>query len=127
LSFVQEVDMHLHHTPQHCDTCDDWPEFARYLAAGINHIIEQQERIMTDQDRIDADVTALTNAEQAIAAEVADLKAQIAAGTTAAALDFSGLDAIAAKLTADEPAPAAPADPAAPAAVDPNTPVITTA
>jgi hypothetical protein len=110
--------VHLHRTPEPCDTCHEWPDWARHINAAVNHLAEQQERIMSDQDQLNTDVAALTAAETGIVNEIAGLKAQIAAGTPAAALDFTALDAVTSRLTADVPAPAAPvaAPPATPAA-----------
>lgn len=103
--------MHLHRTPQTCDTCAPWPDWARHIASHLNYLNELMENMMTDQDKLDTDVAALTSGVAAVEAEIAALKAQPAA----AALDFTALDAVTAKLTADT----APAAPTAPADVPP--------
>jgi len=61
--------------------------------------------LMTNQQHIEQDVTAIT---ASIATAVAELKAQIAAGTPAEALDFTSLDNLASS-TAAEAAADAPA------------------
>jgi hypothetical protein len=40
--------VHLHRTPEPCDTCHEWPDWARHINAAVNHLAEQQERIMSD-------------------------------------------------------------------------------
>jgi len=81
------------------------------------------DSIMTSQENLNTDVTALTDGIAAIEAEVAALKSQPAA----AQLDLSGLDAVVKRVRGDvpaapaqspapaEPTPPAPAAPAAPA------------
>lgn len=57
---------------------------------------------MTDQDKLNADVQALTDAATAIETEIANLKNQ----PGAQGLDFTGLDKVVARLQGDEsPAP----------------------
>jgi hypothetical protein len=82
-------------------------------------IARKQEDILSNQDSIDADVARFTAAELNVAAEIAALKAQVAAGTPAENLDFTGLDAIATKLESDE----TPAASATPVAATPAAPV----
>jgi hypothetical protein len=99
---------HEHRPTKRCPTCADWPEW-------VVLILDKLGEIMSDQEHLDADVKALGDA---IAAEVAELKAQITAGTPAAQLDFTALDKLAvdtaAAATAD--APPAPVVPPVPTA-----------
>jgi hypothetical protein len=89
------------------------------LSAQLNTVIEGIATLMTDQDKLDADVAAENTAISAIEAEIAALKNQ----PPAASLDFTGLDAAVAKLQGDAPAPiAAPTDPSVTQPADPNTP-----
>ncbi len=63
--------------------------------------------VMTSQENLNTDVSALSDGIAAIESEVASLKAQPAA----AQLDLSGLDKVVARVRGDVPAPAAPAQP----------------
>lgn len=81
------------------------------IQATLNTIIEELAQMTDDASHLAADVQAENDALTAIEAEIANLKSQPAA----APLDFTGLDAVVARLKGD--APAAPAsDPNAPAA-----------
>lgn len=77
---------------------DMFPLFAQVLT--------KLEDILSDQDTLNAYVARLVAANErlvaantAVAAGIADLKTQIANGTPAASLDFTGLDAA---VTAEE-------------------------
>lgn len=72
-------------------------------------IVKQQEDILSNQDELDARSARIEAANVVIAQEVADLKAQVAAGTPAEDLDFTRLDAAIAGEEASEPAPVEPA------------------
>ena len=74
---------------------------------------------MSDQDKLNADVSALADALTGIEGEIAELKKQPAA----AAIDFTALDAAIARAKGDAPAPA----PAAPAAAPADAPAAPTA
>ena len=76
----------------------------------IEQIMTQQT---TDEQHLAADVAALS---AAVATEVAELKAAIAAGATPAALDFTALDNLVASTQAGAAADAPPAPPAPPVA-----------
>ncbi len=79
--------------------------------------IERMEFLMTElaaeQAQIDSDVAEI---RQSVATALAELRAQIAAGTPSGALDLTGLDKLAADETAeaaaDAPAPVSPQSPA---------------
>ena len=75
------------------------------LNASQNATNRKLTELMTNQQHIEQDVTAIT---ASIATAVAELKAQIAAGTPAEALDFTSLDNLASS-TAAEAAADAPA------------------
>lgn len=90
------------------------PRWANELTAAIRHLTKEITRMSADQDKLDADVQALTAGLDAVEKEIADLKNQ----PPAAALDFSKLDAAVSRLQGDAPAAAAPAD--APLPADPN-------
>jgi len=95
----------------------------------LSAINTKMEVVLSNQDELDARSARIEASNASIAAEVTELKAQVAAGTPAEALDFSRLDAAIAGEEALEPAPAAdpvpaPADPApADPAPLPETPV----
>jgi hypothetical protein len=102
--------MHQHRTPQPCDTCREWPDWARHLSAQLNLVIGLAMTENIQQAALDADVAAIgTN----VATIVSELKAAIAAnpGAPASSLDLTGLDALAASTGAEATtdAPAAPA------------------
>lgn len=73
----------------------------------LKEINRKLEDILANQDEIDARAARIETANAAILAEVADLKAQVAAGTPAEELDFSRLDAAVGGEEALEPTPAA--------------------
>lgn len=93
------------------------PAWARPIITQLNRIENLMTASTGDQAHLDADVLAETGVVNALGAEleaeVAALKAQIAAGTPAPALNFTGLDALVASTTAqaaaDAPPPASPA------------------
>ncbi len=64
---------------------------------------EKMEKIMADQDTLNALVARVNAGVASVSAEVTALKAQIAADVPPAALDFSGLDAATAALEGLEP------------------------
>jgi hypothetical protein len=66
-----------------------------YITANIREGVIQ---LMSDQDKLNADVAALLESLTNIEAEIASLKAQ----PGAQALDFSGLDAVVARAKGDE-------------------------
>lgn len=70
---------------------DMYPLFARALTM-LEDILSDQDTLNADVARLVAVNTRLVAANTAVAAGIADLKAQVAAGTPAAALDFSGLE-----------------------------------
>lgn len=76
----------------------------------IQHLEEREHKMSADQDHIEADVAAIKGA---FTSAIDELKAQIAAGTSAAALDFTSLDAVTAAVQAEANADAPPAPPAA--------------
>lgn len=116
---------HQHRTPQSCPTCQDWPDWARHLAAQINHldkhltnlddllaktnrtITRKAGQIMTqasdNQAHLDQDVAAIG---ESIATAVQELKDQIAQGATAQQLNFTRLDDLAASTAAEATADA---------------------
>ncbi len=80
-----------------------WPAWAREFKREITQRLQQMEdRIMADQDKLDADVQALSDGLTAVEKEIADLKNQ----PPAAQLDFTGLDAAVARLSGDAAPPA---------------------
>jgi hypothetical protein len=113
---------------------DDEPnltEAVRWLFEGVADIYpwlkliaQQQETILSNQDDLDVRAARIEAANTAVAAAIADLKAQVAAGVPAAALSFDRIDAAISGEEALEPAPVvAPVAPAAPV-VDPSAPVV---
>jgi hypothetical protein len=69
------------------------------LQTVLERVLKQGEQILTDQEKLDADVAALGAGLDAVEAEIAELKAQPAA----AALDFTALDAAVARVQNDAP------------------------
>lgn len=121
--------MHQHRTPQTCNTCADWPDWARHIAAHIGYLNQQMETLMSELDTLTASVQAELTVEDSAITLIKGLSQQIAAaGTDPAALTAltQQLDAKAAELSAAvsaaTPAPAAPPAPVdvppAPAASD---------
>ena len=107
-----------------CDECgwrhDDAPDWAHTLNHNILTLGKDLEIIMSQQDEINADVTALTGvvttlqtADTNIAAEIAALEAQVAAGQP---VDLSGLKSAVAGVSdaANALAAIAPAAPSTP-------------
>jgi chromosome segregation ATPase len=83
---------------------DQLPEWARSLTRAVNRLTKEIHAMSDDQNHLDADVQALVSGLDAVEAEIAALKNQPAAD----ALDFTGVDAVVARLQADvPPAPAA--------------------
>jgi hypothetical protein len=82
----------------------------------------QQEQLDAYAGRLDAVRTAVVNGTAGVRADIADLKAQIAAGTPATELDFTAVEASVAALEASAPDlteldgenPAAPVEPTEP-------------
>lgn len=100
--------MSTHRRPDPPDSPQsEWGEVEQQL----NRIEKLLMTVNTNQAHLDADVTALTTA---ISTAVTELKAAIAAGTPAAALDFTALDALAVSTTAEAAADAPVAPPAPP-------------
>ena len=87
-------------------------QFAQIIAT-LNNLEKLMTQQTTDEQHLDADVTALTTA---IGTEVAELKAAIAAGTPAAALDFTALDNLLTATQAEATADAPPVPPVPPVA-----------
>jgi hypothetical protein len=125
------VHYHRHEDHQACTDDHEWPEWAHALLVTF-YILG--DKLMSQQDQINADVALLADALEGIGKELQDFKASLAA--QAPELDLTGLDAIAQKaLTLKPPsqasdAPAAPAEaPAAPVdaapAADPEVPQVT--
>lgn len=81
------------------------------MTAQLNRIEKLLMTANANQAHLDAGINALTTA---LNTAVTELKAQIANGTPAAALDFTALDALVASTTA-EAAADAPVPPAPPA------------
>jgi hypothetical protein len=79
------------------------PTHDREIIRLLNRIDRKVNHLMTDQDRLDADVAALGTGLAVVAQEIADLKA------ANPALDFTGLDKAVSDLAAL--APAAPPAP----------------
>lgn len=76
-----------------------WNRFHYPAGVGIheklNLLLEGMILIMADQDKLDADIAALTTATAAVSAGISALNDEVAAlknQPTAAALDFTGLD-----------------------------------
>lgn len=97
-------------------------EALRWLFEGVadlyprlKSINNKLEDILSNQDELDARTARIEAANVAVAAAIADLKAQVAAGTPAEVLDFSRLDAAVSGEEALEPVAAPVVDPAAPA------------
>lgn len=113
------VHFHRHDDVVLCDGDHGWPDWVEALFATIHH---NKEKLMAQQDQLNADVALLSDALTGIGNELTDLKASLAA--QAPQLDLSALDAIAQKaINLAPPAPAAPTDtPAAPAT---DTPAVT--
>jgi hypothetical protein len=88
------------------------------LHQSLRDLHQKADQLMSDQSHLDTDVQTLTSYFGSIEDEIASLKGQ----PGAAALDFTGLDALVATVKAAVPAPttdtAPPAD-TAPAAADP--------
>lgn len=81
------------------------------IAESIELVHRKLDHIMTDQDKLDADVAALEQGFVNIATEITTLKAAAAAGQP---LNFDGLDKAVADLTSLAPVPTpAPVPPAA--------------
>jgi len=100
----------------------DWNKYKLYesdpadesVQEKLNRILDLLGVIISDQEHLDADVSALVAAAAAISDEISALKAQPAA----ASVDFTGLDRVVGTFQGLVPAPAAPVvDPVAP--VDP--------
>jgi hypothetical protein len=98
---------HLHMTPRPCRVCTMWPIWAKHLSAQLSHL---EEVVTENQTHLETDVTAIA---ASVGTAVQELKDAIAAGTPAAALDFSSLDALSASTAAEAAADAPPAPPAA--------------
>jgi hypothetical protein len=81
------------------------PSLLLHILQHLTHLETQMTEFANDQAHLDADVQANNDALTAVEAEIAALKAQPAA----AALDFTALDAVTARLKGDAPAPPAPA------------------
>src|SRR3954470_20334251 len=88
------------------------------LAALEKLVLHLGVKILSNQQKLDEEVVALSNAIDGIEAEIATLKAQPAAET----LDFTSLDALVTRLKEDA-APAEPVEPAVPAEPAPAEPV----
>ena len=80
----------------------------------LDAINQKLEAVLSNQDELDARAARIEAADSRIEAEIADLKAQVAAGTPAEQLDFSKLDAAVGREEGLAPAvaPPAPVDPA---------------
>lgn len=80
-------------------------------AAHAAQLERVREQIMSDQERLNAGIAAIITGLAAIESEIDTLKVQPGAG----ALDFSGLDALVARVAADarpdDPSPNPPAEP----------------
>lgn len=90
----------------------DVTEALRWVFEGVADIYpwlklinNKLEDILSNQDELDVRAARIEAANTAVAAAIADLKAQVAAGTVAAALDFTRLDAAVSGEEALEPAP----------------------
>lgn len=103
---------------RHCHNCgvelEEIDTVVRESESHLDRILRVQaihtqllEAILSDQAHLDADVTALLAGLAAVEAEIAALKNV----PTSPPLDFTGLDAAVAQLTADAPAPATPPTP----------------
>ena len=79
----------------------------------LHFLNRKLDDILTSQEQLDERSARIEAANTVIAQEVADLKAQVAAGTPAPELDFSRLDAAIAGEEASEPAPVSTVDPSA--------------
>lgn len=75
----------------------------RSLTIQVWLLAERMEKVISDQDTLNQFVTDLTAAVTAVGAEIADLKAQIAAVVPPVAVDFTAADAALAALVALEP------------------------
>lgn len=110
---------HRHDDVVLCDADHDWPDWAQALFATMIHM---EVQLMASQDQINADVQQIGDALTAIAQEISDQSAKIAA--QAPDVDLSGLDAVAQRAKDLAPQVAAvtpaPADSSAPAATDVN-------
>lgn len=90
-----------------CHHCrEDFPTQLARVEHKLDLVIEQNGKIMTDQQHLDADVAELGTALTNISDEIVALKNQ----PGAPALDFTALDAAVAQAQGLAPAPAAPAD-----------------
>jgi glutathione S-transferase len=90
----------------------DLPEALCWLFEGVADLYpwlklinNKLEDVMSNQEELDARAARIEAANVAVDAAIADLKAQVAAGTAAAQLDFTRLDAAVAGEEALEPAP----------------------
>jgi len=92
----------------------DWNKYKPYQSVSadepgqdkLNQILKLLGVIISNQEHLDADVSALLAAAAAISDEIAALKSQPAA----AAVDFTGLDSVVGTFQGLVPAPAAPVD-----------------
>lgn len=105
---MQPIHGHLHR--DRCDTCRDWPDWAREILAALEEMGTLMTGFASDQAHLDADVHAIG---QQFATVIAELKAQHDAGQP---LDFTAADALVASVTAEATAdaPAPPVETASP-------------
>lgn len=92
-----------------------------HILQRVNDLHRKVDIIMTQQDEVNADVTELTTAEQAISGKLGDLNAQIAA-LEAAQQNGQALDLTALKTEADALAALVPAPSSTPAVPEPPAP-----
>lgn len=98
--------------PDHADI--EFDELAALVVHLIQHVIDLENTMTSNQEHLDTDITALTDAFGSLETVITGLKSQPGAEN----LDFTAADALVASVqaavTSDQP-PVVPVDPSAPA------------